>query len=315
VGDVLASVLMRHGSSLQLALALLLAACGPRTLGGGDNGGNAIPFTPPTETGSSSNLVLGGQAAVIASALNLRASIGADQTIVTAMPCGSLVQVIAGPSTTPVTGWWQVDYNDPEGNTYEGWAAGNYLIAASGFDPSLCGFVLDGGGIFDMGGMPVLTSSLQMDIINLAEEGVGYSYWWGHGTWSNDGSDPGSCSGDCPSCTHDGSYGADCSGYVAKVWQVPSASALADDEHPFATSDFYNDQTYWTQIDRSTIQQADALVYSNGSEGHIVLFDSGEDPFGSIWVYEAYGCATGIIHDMRTFDSTYRAIRLSSSCP
>src|SRR5262249_39357532 len=50
-----------------------------------------------------------------------------------------------------------------------------------------------------------------------------YSYWWGHGRWRTDGKYQGSCSGSCPSCTHYGSYGADCSGFVAKTWQVPSA--------------------------------------------------------------------------------------------
>ena len=39
------------------------------------------------------------------------------------------------------------------------------------------------------------------------------------GRWRADGTDHGSCSGSCPSCSHSGKYGADCSGLIAKAWQ------------------------------------------------------------------------------------------------
>jgi hypothetical protein len=296
---------------------LALAACGPvGGASGGDTGGGAVPFVPPPGIGPTSNVVIGEPAVVIATELNLRDSIGTGATVLTVMPCGSIVQVYAGPSQTPVTGWWKVGYNDAQDMSWAGWAAGNYLTNAASFDPSVCaelGSPVDFGAP-DLSGVDLAgaTSALHQAIMERAQEGVGYSYWWGHGAWSETGDDPGTCSGSCPSCTHGGSYGADCSGYVAKVWQVPSASSLAIDEHPYSTESFYDDQTYWTQIDRNSIQQADAMVHWNGSEGHIALFDSGDDPFGSTWLYEAYGCATGIIHDMRTLDSTYRAIRLSA---
>ena len=79
--------------------------------------------------------------------------------------------------------------------------------------------------------------------------------------------------------------------------------------HPFSTANFYNDQVYWKQIPRSTIAAADALVRRVGTEGHIALFESGTDPFGAVWLYEARGCATGVVHDLRTVDSSYIAIR------
>jgi len=90
---------------------------------------------------------------------------------------------------------------------------------------------------------------------------------------------------------------------------VPSASPITLDAHPFSTANFYNDQVYWTQIPRSTIQPADALVHRTATEGHIALFESGSDPFGAVWLYEARGCATGVVHDLRTVDSSYIAIR------
>jgi hypothetical protein len=72
---------------------------------------------------------------------------------------------------------------------------------------------------------------------------------------------------------------------------------------------FYNDTTYWQPLPRSSIQPADAMVHRTATTGHIVLFESGSDPFGNVWLYEARGCATGVVHDLRTVDSTYIAIR------
>ena len=40
------------------------------------------------------------------------------------------------------------------------------------------------------------------DIVDLAQAGVDYSYWWGHDQWRMDGAQHGSCSGSCPNCTH-----------------------------------------------------------------------------------------------------------------
>ncbi len=160
--------------------------------------------------------------------------------------------------------------------------------------------------------------STRQQLIDRASPAVTYSYWWGHGCWRTDGQDKGSCSGSCPNCTHTGSYGADCSGFVAKVWQVPSASDVTENAHPYSTHTFRYDETYWTQIDRANAQMGDALVYRNSSDsaGHIVLFESG-DPWGDMWTYEARGCSYGIVHNLRSLGSTYVAIErdnLTSSC-
>ncbi len=151
--------------------------------------------------------------------------------------------------------------------------------------------------------------STRQELIDRASPAVGYSYYWGHGCWRTDGQSLGSCSGSCPNCTHSGSYGADCSGFVAKVWQVPSASDVTEDLHPYSTHTFRYSETYWTQVDRSSAQMGDAMVYRNSSDsaGHIVLFEKG-DPWGDMWTFEARGCSYGIVHNLRSLGSTYVAI-------
>lgn len=145
-----------------------------------------------------------------------------------------------------------------------------------------------------------------------AKAGVGFSYWWGHGRWLATGpTSPtaGSCSGSCPSCTHSGSYGADCSGYVAKIWQVPSTNSdLSVDRHPYSTVNFDNDTTHWKVVSRGSVIGADALVYNTSGAGHVFLYEKG-DGWGSMWAYEAKGCSYGIVHNLRTATSAYKAIR------
>jgi len=270
-----------------LAACVICVGCAARLPSDGDDGD---PDSNDLGLGAAT-LAPGGMARVTASALNLRSGIGTSAAVETEMPCGTEVALLDGPSTMPAAGWWNVRFG-----ALSGWASGTYLVADAAFAPSMCGESPDGGVGAD-------------DIFARAELAVGYSYYWGHGSWRDDGASVGSCSGSCPSCTHAGQYGADCSGFVAKVWQVPSASPITLDAHPFSTANFYNDQVYWTQIPRSTIQPADALVHRTATEGHIALFESGSDPFGAVWLYEARGCATGVVHDLRTVDSSYIAIR------
>jgi hypothetical protein len=287
-------------------LAALLAACGggamtmPDLGSGGDDGDpNSGARMADEDGGSSTMLMPGSTARVTASSLNLRDGVGTMANVLTAMPCGAQVMVIAGPSQTPgtpVAGWWNVTYGQTTG-----WASGKYLIDEADYTPALCG--AGSGGTTD-GGVPMVA-----DIFAKAKLGVGYSYYWGHGSWHSDGTLPGSCSGTCPLCTHSGMYGADCSGFVAKVWQVPSPSPLETDLHPYSTVNFYNDTTHWKPVPRSMVQPADAFVHRDATSGHIALYESGTDPFGNVWLYEARGCGTGIVHDVRTLDSTYIAIR------
>lgn len=239
-------------------------------------------------------LTAGGEARVNTTGLHLRDGIGTDAAILAVMPCGASVALLQGPSQRPVADWWQLRYDGPTGPLI-GWASGRYLVPAAAFDPSSCGDTSEDAG--------------SGDVFARARQAVGYSYYWGHGGWRADHAELGSCSGSCPACTHEGRYGADCSGFIAKVWQVPSSSPVDLDAHPFSTDDFYNQQVYWKQVPRSSLRPADALVRRDGAAGHIALVEGGSDPFGAIWLYEARGCATGVVHDLRTLDSSYLAIR------
>ncbi len=147
-----------------------------------------------------------------------------------------------------------------------------------------------------------------------AKAGVGFSYWWGHARWLPSGpsySTKGSCYGSCPSCSHSGSYGADCSGYLAKIWQVPAGNDdITHDWHPYSTATFYGSSSQWTTVSRSSLEEADALVYRNGGAGHIFLYEKG-DGWGSMWAYECKGCSAGCVKNLRTAGSAYKAIRRS----
>ena len=137
---------------------------------------------------------------------------------------------------------------------------------------------------------------------------VGFSYWWGHGRWSSASVSKGSCSGSCPSCSHSGSYGADCSGFVAKAWQVPSAIDITTDAHPYSTYNFYYESQHWSNISRGSTKKADALVYRTSGGGHILLFESG-DPWGWMTAIECKGCSYGCVRGSRTASSSYQARR------
>lgn len=161
------------------------------------------------------------------------------------------------------------------------------------------------------GGASGLDPAIQT-AMDRAKSGVGFSYWWGHGAYlpgGPSGSSAGSCSGSCPSCSHSGQYGGDCSGYAAKVWQVPASNSdLSDDSHPYSTIDFNKDASQWSTIDQGSLKTGDAMVYNNGSAGHIFVFDHG-DPWGSMYAYECKGCSAGCTAGMRTVTSSYHAIR------
>jgi uncharacterized protein YraI len=260
---------------------------------GEPDGGAPAPDLAGGDLGSPSAITVGGMARVTAGMLNLRTGPGTMNMILTAMPCGAQVAVVGG----PMNGWWNVTFM---GQT--GWASGNYLVAESAFDSSICG-----GGAMADGGLAM--GGDQMAILDRAKTGVGYSYWWGHGAWADPKASAGTCVGSCPNCTHMGIYGADCSGFVAKCWQIPGPSPLTQDLHPYSTYNFYNQTTHWSKVPRGSLQPADGLVYNANGAGHIVLVESGNDPWGDLWLYEARGCATGIVHNLRTVPMEFIAIR------
>ena len=303
----------------QLALVAIVLAVGcagksppPPEEGDPDGPDGGLGLAPINEDGEDAGvanpmLQAGEKARVTASELNLREAAGTSNTILAEMPCGTEVDVLGGPSVSPSpAGWWNVQYQ-----TLSGWASGSYLVPSASFDPSVCmsAAAMDGGSTttpVDGGGVTVDS------IFALAKLAVGYSYYWGHGSWRADHTNLGTCTGSCPSCSHTGQYGADCSGFVAKVWQIPPpGSPIETDTHPYSTYNFYNETTFWKPVPRASIQPADAYVRRVGDEGHIALYETGEttDPFGSVWLYEARGCSTGVVHDLRAPDTSYIAIR------
>lgn len=225
--------------------------------------------------------------------LNLRSGPSTSKSILRTMPEGSIVKVIDGVASN---GFIKVQHNG-----LQGYAAYRYLRAAAGGSTG-------GGGTGGSG------SSKRDNAIAVAKTGVGFSYWWGGGRWLASGatsSNSGRCTGSCPNCSHSGSYGADCSGYVAKVWQVPASNTnVATNSHPYSTADFYSGTGggQWSSISRSSIQKGDAMVYRSGGAGHIVVFESG-DAWGSPAVYEARGCSYKIARNVRSFGSSWKTIK------
>lgn len=224
--------------------------------------------------------------------VNLRKGPGTSYAVIVVVPNGASVKVL---DPTPQNGFYNIDY---QGSV--GWSSGKYYsdTAAPGGDS---------GG--DSGGA---SGSVIDAAMARAEAGVGFSYWWGHGRFSPSGptsSTKGSCSGSCPDCSHSGSWGGDCSGFTAKVWQVPSSNTdLTVDSHPYSTADFVEDTSQWSTVSRSSLKRADALVYRSGGAGHIFVYDKG-DGWGSMYAYECRGCSAGCIKGYRTASSSYHGIR------
>lgn len=209
--------------------------------------------------------------------LNLRSGPATSYGILLTMPSGSIATEVGG--GCPTSGWYKVSYSG-----VTGWASGSYLVQATGSSP-----VRDAA-------------------ITRAASGMGFSYWWGHGAWKS-GSAVGTCTGDCPSCSHTGSYGADCSGFLAKVWVVPSTNNnVSVDSHPYGTVHFNVDSSQWTTISRDALLKADALVYNINGAGHTFVYEAG-DGWGSMWAYECKGCVAGCVYNLRTATTDFHAIR------
>jgi hypothetical protein len=172
------------------------------------------------------------------------------------------------------------------------------------------------------------------DIISRATDGHGYGYWWSHGRWRTDGARQGSCTatagGGCPSCSYSGlddqgnsvscpmapkntgtsCYGADCSGYAGKAWDLGSNSDVTFDEHPYVAASFQSGAAHCKKITRRELLPGDTLA----SSSHVVIFDHFASGGKSVWVHEAKGCAYGIVYDSGTF-TNYQACRRENLAP
>ncbi len=236
-------------------------------------------------TGELSSSVAIGTTLKATTNVNLRSGPSTGDKVLRVVANGSTVKTVE--RTTPSNGFYKVNHNGVVGWTHGAY----YTVVSSG----------SGSG----------SSSVRDSAIARAKTGVGFSYWWGHGRWLSGGpssSNKGYCSGSCPSCSHSGSYGADCSGYLAKVWQVGSGtSSVNTDSHPYSTYNFYSQSTAWHDVSRNSLKKADALVYRSGDAGHTFVYESGSG-WGSMWALEAKGCSTGIVRNLRTASNAYKAI-------
>src|SRR4029078_3484916 len=95
-----------------------------------------------------------------ADALNLRDGAGTWANILRTLPCGAQVEVLDGPSNA----WWNLRYQGEIG-----WASGKYLIPDGIFSDGLC----------NAGDVDAMFARARL--------ALGYSYYWGHGSWRDDG--------------------------------------------------------------------------------------------------------------------------------
>lgn len=223
--------------------------------------------------------------------VNLREKPSLDATVLRVLEAGTIVVLI---DPTPQNGFYNVNATG-----VIGWVSGKYVEPVTQTPPSNA--ELDGPPSPD-------------NAIARAKVAMGFSYYWGGGSWLPTGptaDTKGSCSGSCPNCTHSGKYGADCSGLVAKAWQFGNKD-LTVNAHPFATADFVKPKAgYWADVTRANAKLGDALTYNSSGHGHIVLFEKG-DPWGQPFVYECKGCSYGCVYNARSFGNEYKAIRRTS---
>jgi len=271
-------------------ITTVVVACAP-----GSNDPASDNLVGEDETTASGEDGLSGSIAVgttlkSTTGVNLRSGASTSKSILYTIPQGSTVTV---QQAAPVNGFYKIKHNGSIG-----WSYGAY-------------YTINAAPPVDPGDDPPV-AGVRTEAINRAKAGVGFSYWWGHGRFLDSGATPsnkGSCSGSCPNCSHSGSYGGDCSGYVAKVWEVPGTNTdMADDEHPYSTADFVQNTSNWSIISRNDLQQADAMVYRSDGAGHIFIYDHG-DAWGSPYAYECKGCSAGCVAGTRSVSSAYKAIK------
>src|SRR5258706_9762599 len=192
---------------------------------GSDAGVDAPPDDGGTDAGTDGGVVTGiriGDEVTATADVNLRTGPGTTNAVVLVIPRTGISKA----TSNEEAGWVKVVYAAREGYT----SAHYQQIVPPGTGADL-------GSTF----------------IARGKQSVGFDYWWGHGAWTTDATamPGGTCAGSCPNCTHTGTYGADCSGMVAKAWLVPAANwSYSTDGHPYSTYNFFHETTSWQPVVR-----------------------------------------------------------------
>lgn len=71
---------------------------------------------------------------------------------------------------------------------------------------------------------------------------------------------------------------------------------------------FVASNSLWSDVWRSALLKADALVYNPNGAVHIMLYEAG-DGGGSVTAYECKACAAGCVRNVRSVSSAYTGIR------
>lgn len=303
---------MRWLLAVASASILFVVGCGSQSVGGdpvtddktlesanlgdvGDDGDGPLVAADDEVVGQVSESLTASEKLTTTANLNLRKGAGTSYSVISVIPSGSEVTLI---DAAPTNGFLHIDWNGTKG-----WSSASYLKESTTSGGS-------SGSTGSTGSTDVDGPASRDNTIARAQAAMGFSYYWGGGAWLAAGptaSTKGSCSGSCPSCSHSGKYGADCSGLVAKAWQYGDKN-LSTNSHPYSTVDLNGSSSKWSTVSRGSLVKGDALVYNSNGAGHTVVWEKG-DGWGSSTVYECKGCSYGCVHDTRTFASSYKGIR------
>ena len=207
------------------------------------------------------------------------------------MPCGTSVALLDGPSSTPAAGWWNVRFG-----ALTGWASaepprGRRRLHAR----DSLRRVRDGGS--GSGGADEIPSARAPSSPSATPTG--------HGSWRDDGATVGSCAADCAPRARTAASTAPTARVSSPRCGRSRRSARSRSTPTRSTANFYTTRSIGRQIPRSTIAAADALVRPRLRGVHRALRDRHRPflraPSGS---HEACGGATGVVHDLRTVDSS-----------
>ncbi|MCA9669278.1 MAG: SH3 domain-containing protein [Myxococcales bacterium] len=240
--------------------------------------------------------------------LNCRSGPSTSYRILRTMPGGTKGKVLSRSGS-----WHKLDLGDGQC-----WSYGGYLCASSGapgtpVPPSQPPAPQPSTGAAGSSGwkLPAPYHLTPDGIVATGRAFTGFSYWWGGARLPNPWQTAGKSRGTCRSSTysgHSGTYGADCSGFVGMIWQLPTANSFESNSHPYSTYQFYYNRTYWSALDRGNVRKGDAMVYRSSSGGHIFVTTS-VSSWGKHNAVEARGCSYGIVYNLRSVSSSYRARR------